>query len=131
MSYEPTNWQDGDIVTASKLNKMEQGITNNSGALLVTETITNTDSRVVHQLNTTWQEINDALSIGRNVNLIVYEEGTMTGYSLFPIIFALTESQSYIVGCVDYMSGDQSRIQVYGADVNSGYPVRTEQQQQD
>lgn len=28
MSYEPTNWQNGDIVTASKLNNIEQGIEN-------------------------------------------------------------------------------------------------------
>lgn len=26
MSYEPTNWVTGDIVTAEKLNKIEQGI---------------------------------------------------------------------------------------------------------
>lgn len=28
MSYEPTSWQNGDIVTASKLNNIEQGIEN-------------------------------------------------------------------------------------------------------
>lgn len=32
MSYEPTNWQNGDIVTASKLNNIEQGIENLSEA---------------------------------------------------------------------------------------------------
>ena len=26
MSYEPTNWQSGDVVTSAKLNKIEQGI---------------------------------------------------------------------------------------------------------
>lgn len=31
MSYTPTNWQTGDIVTAERLNKMEQGIKENAG----------------------------------------------------------------------------------------------------
>ena len=30
MSYTPTNWQTGDIITAAKLNNMEQGITSAS-----------------------------------------------------------------------------------------------------
>ena len=25
MSYEPTNWKDGDLVTSAKLNKIENG----------------------------------------------------------------------------------------------------------
>ena len=28
MAYEPTTWNDGDLITAEKLNKMEQGIKN-------------------------------------------------------------------------------------------------------
>ena len=31
MSYEPTVWAAGDIVTATKMNKIEQGISENSG----------------------------------------------------------------------------------------------------
>ncbi len=29
MSYTPTTWADGDLITAQKLNNIEQGITNN------------------------------------------------------------------------------------------------------
>ena len=28
MAYEPTTWNTGDVITAEKLNKMEQGIAN-------------------------------------------------------------------------------------------------------
>lgn len=28
MSYEPTVWKDGDLVTSAKLNKLEQGVAN-------------------------------------------------------------------------------------------------------
>ena len=31
MSYEPTVWAAGDVVTATKMNKIEQGISENSG----------------------------------------------------------------------------------------------------
>ena len=53
MSYEPTNWKDGDLVTSAKLNKMEQGIANGGGILFCNE-----DSN--GRLDKTWQEIYDA-----------------------------------------------------------------------
>lgn len=28
MAYAPTNWNDGDLITAEKLNKLEQGVQN-------------------------------------------------------------------------------------------------------
>lgn len=28
MSYEPTTWLDGDVITAEKMNKLEQGVKN-------------------------------------------------------------------------------------------------------
>lgn len=43
MSYNKTNWQTGDIVTAEKLNKIEDGIENVSGGgglLVETEYVT-------------------------------------------------------------------------------------------
>ena len=33
MSYTPTNWQNGDVITASGLNNMEQGISSNDTAI--------------------------------------------------------------------------------------------------
>lgn len=36
MSYTPTNWKSGDVVTSTKLNKLEQGVAAaGGGALLV------------------------------------------------------------------------------------------------
>ena len=52
MSYEPTVWKDGDLVTSAKLNKLEQGVANN-GILVVQEGENET-------LDRTWQEIYDA-----------------------------------------------------------------------
>lgn len=57
MSYEPTNWQAGDIVTSAKLNKMEQGIKNN---ILIANFILTNESSDDGYLDKTWQEIYDA-----------------------------------------------------------------------
>lgn len=58
MSYEPTNWKDGDLVTSAKLNKIEQGIAN--GVLVVVITITDGNSRTTYTMDKTWKQIHDA-----------------------------------------------------------------------
>lgn len=55
MSYEPTVWKDGDLVTSAKLNKLEQGVANS--ILIVHAEI---ESDVPTRLDKTWQEIYDA-----------------------------------------------------------------------
>lgn len=62
MSYTPTNWQTGDIVTAEKMNKIEGGI-QSSGALVVP--IEWNDGR--NQLQAPAQTIVDAMVNGRPV----------------------------------------------------------------
>jgi hypothetical protein len=52
MSYTPTNWATGDVITAEKLNKLEQGVASAGGALVLTDTNGTLDK--------TWQEIHDA-----------------------------------------------------------------------
>ena len=45
MEYEPTVWQDGDTITSARLNKIEEGIAENSGGTYVVEcTITSDDT---------------------------------------------------------------------------------------
>jgi hypothetical protein len=39
MSYTPTNWATGDVITAVKLNKLEQGVASAGGATVVPYTI--------------------------------------------------------------------------------------------
>ena len=45
MSYTPTNWSSGDIVTAEKLNKLEQGVAESSsgGSTLIEDLIIGKD----------------------------------------------------------------------------------------
>lgn len=58
MSYEPTNWKTGDVVTAPKLNKLEAGVAN-AGEILVVKAIASLDGSTT-TLDKTWQQIHDA-----------------------------------------------------------------------
>lgn len=56
MSYDKQTWQRGDVITANKLNHMEDGIADVGGVLVVQGTV---DGPTV-TLDHTWQEIYDA-----------------------------------------------------------------------
>ncbi len=68
MSYEKTTWQNGDTITAEKLNKIENGIAANSFSVIPT-TINNENKMV---LTKTWQELYDEFN-GDNI-MIIYGE---------------------------------------------------------
>lgn len=69
MAYNPTNWECGDVVTAEKLNHMEEAIENLSLAieggggsvLTVSPTSFENDGTATITFDKTWQEIKDAL----------------------------------------------------------------------
>lgn len=71
MSYEPTVWKDGDLVTSAKLNKMEQGIAAGGSSVFIVNAEYNeeTDKTV---LNKTAEEIIEAFYHG--IVLIVFDE---------------------------------------------------------
>ena len=71
MSYTPTNWQSGDIITSAKLNKMEQGIANGGGVLLVTASQDDTSGG--HICDKMGDEVKTAFLNGLNV--ILYLQG--------------------------------------------------------
>ena len=56
MSYTPTNWSTGDTITATAMNKIENGIANAGGVLIV--------HSVDNVLDKTVQEIYNAMTSG-------------------------------------------------------------------
>lgn len=71
MSYNKTTWATGDIVTAEKLNNIENGITNNN--IYTASIISNVDESTGEEtvtLDKTWQEIFDATQSGRLVRFM-------------------------------------------------------------
>lgn len=57
MSYNPTQWSAGDTVTSAKLNKIEQGISDN-GVLEINAIVDEEAGEM--RLDKTWQEIYNA-----------------------------------------------------------------------
>lgn len=77
MSYAATNWATGDVITAEKLNKIENGIENISGSIY-TVTITNIDyTNSTFTYDKTWNEIKAAYEAGKHVILRQSYVGTL------------------------------------------------------
>ena len=108
MSYTKHTWSDGELVTAAKMNNIENGIeeASSGGGVLVVHM--NTESGV---LDKTWNEI-DAVDVA----VIVFR---IDGAN-FREFVTITEYQngSYLVNTVNDGAGAS-----YAADSADGYPV--------
>lgn len=71
MSYTPTNWNTGDTITASALNKIENGIANAGGGGGDFFVVTESDG----VLDKTWTEIYTALSNGMMGKVLYVDAG--------------------------------------------------------
>lgn len=111
MSYEKQNWKNGDVITESKLNHMEDGIATGGGVLVVGATV----SEDAITLGNTWQEICDA-PFAVVVTREEPEGGVAVGYS--SIIGILHMDGAYMV-MID-RGGTQEPFTCETAD---GYPV--------
>lgn len=102
MAYEKQTWANGDIITADKLNHMEDGIA--SGGVLVVGT---TVSGNTITLDKTWLEIHEAL---------------LTGGAII-----VTETAELIVAGCQMSAGRYGVLlpsgDVYTATAEDGYPV--------
>lgn len=106
MAYTPTVWATGDIITAEKLNKIENGI-ENVGSSIYTITITNINSEnLTFTYDKTWNEIKAAYEAGKHVVLRQLYVGTL---------YKILEIES-----VEFTSetGVLSELQFFGIDVN-------------
>lgn len=87
MAYTPTNWKDGDIISAEKMNKLEQGVAEGGGGgvLLVNVTKSGSSTPVVNSASPmltapipsptftadkTYDEVDAAVKAGKMVYLI-------------------------------------------------------------
>lgn len=111
MAYTPTVWAVGDVMTATKLNKLENGIASAHG-LVVNETFSND----VHTMNKTWQEISNTLKNG------------------FCPVLKRSDTKSMLVMSAEYVNNTYSVVVnnyngtvlnlIYTTNSASGYPTR-------
>lgn len=108
MAYTKQTWINGDIITAEKLNNIENGIVGGS-SFVVTATDTENEGELV--LDKTWNEINAALNSGMFV-VIPYDDGEL-----------FTQHIIFETGLIDEMYGARAMSGVYfTTDLANGYP---------
>ena len=71
MSYTPTTWQSGDIVTAEKLNKLEQGLADIGGGDPFVITVTPTAQDLSGTMDKTPAQILEAYESGKEIKIKV------------------------------------------------------------
>lgn len=126
MSYTPTNWQNGDVITSEKLNKIENGISSAGGG---TDILFATLIPTTMALDKTFQELASA-----EVAYVTMEQVTPSGTSRpnMPVIYTIadqTNNEYYVVGLgATKVSGEgtvsfEPMIYTFKATSADGYPV--------
>ena len=107
MSYTPTEWNTGDIVSSQRLNKLEEGVKDAYEVMVIND---NDET-----LDKTWQEIYDAMAQGK-LCVIRTDFGTPEG-GIFngAVNNVVLESGEYLVKVGSNMP--------YSASSATGYPA--------
>lgn len=105
--YDKTNWVTGDIVTAEKLNKLEDGVQNAGGGVFAVGFQDDGET-----LDKTWKEIHDAVASRKLVFVILDDENW--GSDIGIISYVGEAEDGYLVTAWnDY----------YKTDSETGYPA--------
>ena len=135
MSYTPTTWTTGDTITATKLNKIENGIASAGSVLICTSSYDSNEDKFV--LDKTAGEIYDALLAGTPV-YIKYQYASINDYTgilyLAPVIkiynydetnlIRICASKPSFVGIIGSKNSSFSpSILIYSASGLNDYPV--------
>ena len=116
MGYIPTEWVTGDIITAEKLNKAEQGI---AGAYSSMYFLVGWDEN--GNLNKTYKQIDDAMASG--IPVILYGENDGGGHLMQFAIETTAGHGTYNVRFADLTAGNYSSVIFsYSTTSEDGYP---------
>lgn len=116
MSYEPTNWQTGDIVTAEKLNKLENGVA--SGILVVNMVLD--EDMDVPMLDKTYAEIESALE--NNKQVVIFNKSIIAGLFAYSVMNASRRQVGNIVVALS-MAQDGVALLTFIAEEEDEYPI--------
>jgi len=126
MSYEPTTWKTGDVITANKLNKIEQGIAAIGDTPVVTDhpiiVVNATMNGTTVTLGKTWQEIHDAFEAGKLVFIsYMAPSGEEEDSTLWYVVDTYLDEDTCYVGA---KTGSTSIAIWFKASSANGYPSR-------
>lgn len=111
MSYEKQTWANGDVITANKLNHMEDGIAGGGGVLVVHSVYD--EQTEISTLDKTWQQIHDALVAGCIVNTVQIADDEVISTFITDAWYDSGEEEGYKV--------DVSGVP-FATDSENGYP---------
>ena len=120
MAYTKQTWECGDLITADKMNHIEDGIEEASSGggtepLVVGVNVTTEGTTTTYTLDKTWQQIHDAYP---NVYIGTANESlAVLGVSIISGIYGLV---AYAVP----QSQDDASFQGFRTDTANGYPFR-------
>lgn len=114
MSYTPTEWNTGDIVTAEKLNNLESGVLSASGGGSFVIGVTSEND--TDTLDKTWKEIHDAMASGQiavikktqeeNIQIVLCYAAANIGDGAKPYLIATNDDSYFAETQNDYPSTD-------------------------
>ena len=106
MAYTKQTWETGQVITAEKLNHMEDGI---EGAYPLVLTNTSEDLTLI-TLSETWQTIHDAFP-----NVYYVSEGRMVDYAITHVTTVSIDNGAYYVyvGSTEYVAATANDYPTY------------------
>lgn len=125
MSYEPTIWKSGDVVTSAKLNKMEQGIASGSGVVMPTYT---TSDGETYTCDMTFAEITSAISEGKFVVARIINQNddftflTVSNSKVDVIAYSTTVMDGKWLLCINVFHGTEDKIEFYSFYIPASSP---------
>lgn len=129
MTYEKTTWVNGDIITAEKLNKIEEGINQMIGSLPVCVTTHYDYTTSYRIIDKTYKELHDLVSNDIFVYVVITSSSDSGNsyYRLCPIVYIGPTSQSgfnVTIGTIG--GGGQMYYDNYFASNENEYPKKHE-----
>lgn len=116
MSYTPTNWKAGDVVTSAKLNKMEQGIVAGGGIRVVHLTMSGLPSGGGNV-----RSASSSSSTAPSIQLDITPNELMDALENEEIIVIMGAYGSGI--CQSLISGFHYDETTYGVDIDADLPI--------
>lgn len=141
MSYTPHEWQNDELITAAKLNNIEEGIAEGGNGALICHTGTNnSEATPAGTLDKTFGEIYTALKDGIPVYIATGEETSgppsdyACGFGVLPVLSAMKYEGMYKVYVADKRLGKVSgnyyagapAIITFSASSIADYPTRSD-----
>ena len=113
MAYTKQTWNNGDVISADKLNHIEDGVANGAKILQVTATT----SGVTTTLDKTWEEINSFIHNGGLVFVVNYNSENLTSIGIVISVGEIPNDVprysigvSFINGTVNYVCNSMNDL---------------------